>query len=206
MRTLIKIIITVLIIGTVMYYEQFFSFLGVIVCVIMIVVGYILHDSIKEVLEEWNVYFLVVGLCMYMIPWININIGLRIIHKDNQLNVVTAFYPLGKSLEKGYEIDTLKNIARCYVLDKEYYVKYEDMFMLKGETYNSLFSKRAFIAHGTDFKFKKKDLGHGILQICTYTDTTGVRHDIDMDGKCIQDSLYYPRVIDMTPDYSYTMY
>lgn len=206
MRTLIKIIITVLIIGTVMYYEQFFSFLGVIVCVIMIVVGYILHDSIKEVLEEWNVYFLVVGLCMYMIPWININIGLRIIHKDNQLNVVTAFYPLGKSLEKGYEIDTLKNIACCYVYDKKYYVEYEDMFVLKGDKYNSLFSRCAFIAHGTDLKFQKKDFGHGKLQICSYTDTMGVRHEIDMYGKCIQDPQYYPRLIDKTPDYTSTSY
>lgn len=211
MRTLIKIIIAVLIIGAVMYYEQFFSFFGLIACGIMILASCILPDSVKDVLDdvlddELNIYKLVIGFCLFMIPWINIDIGLRVIHEDNQLKVVTAFYPFGKSLGNGYEIDTLKNIACCYVYDKEYYVEYEDMFVLKGDKYNSLFSRCAFIAHGTDLKFQKKDFGHGKLQICSYTDTMGVRHEIDMYGKCIQDPQYYPRLIDKTPDYTSTSY
>ena len=154
----IKVVIAAIIIGAVMYIEQFFSGFGVMAIYIMAFISFILPDSINDIFEEWNLYFLAVALCLFMIPWIHIDIGLR--------------------------------------------VKHEDMFMLKGETYNTLFSKRAFVAHGTDYKFEKRNLGHGRLHICSYTDTLGVRREIDMDGKDIQDSKYSPRVIDATPDYS----
>lgn len=199
----IKVVIAAIIIGAVMYIEQFFSGFGVMAIYIMAFISFILPDSINDIFEEWNLYFLAVALCLFMIPWIHIDIGLRVIHKDNRVEVVTAFYPLGKTLGGGYEVDTLKNVACCYWQDGDgFSVKHEDMFMLKGETYNTLFSKRAFVAHGTDYKFEKRNLGHGRLHICSYTDTLGVRREIDMDGKDIKDSKYSPRVIDATPDYS----
>ena len=199
----IKVVIAAIIIGAVMYIEQFFAGFGVMAIYIMAIISFILPDSITDIFEEWNLYFLAVALCLFMIPWIHLDIGLRVIHKDNKVEVVTAFYPLGKILGGGYEVDTLKNVALCYEqYGDDFSVKHEEMFMLKGETYNSLFSKRAFVAHGTDYKFEKRNLGHGKLHICSYTDTLGVRHEIDMDGKNIKDSKYSPRVIDTTPDYS----
>lgn len=203
MMTLIKIFVAFLMIAGVMYYEQFYFGFGLMACAVMFVICLILPDSIKDIFDEWELYFLLAGFGMFMVPWIHLDIGLRVIHKDNRVEVVTAFYPLGKILGGGYEVDTLKNVALCYEqYGDDFSVKHEDMFMLKGETYNSLFSKRAFVAHGTDYKFEKRNLGHGKLHICSYTDTLGVRHEIDMDGKNIKDSKYSPRVIDTTPDYS----
>lgn len=186
-----------------MYIEQFFSGFGVMAIYIMAIISFILPDSITDIFEEWNLYFLAVALCLFMIPWIHLSIGLRVIHKDNRVEVVTAFYPLGKVLGNGYEVDTLKNVACCYrQYGDDFSVNCEDMFMLKGDKYNSLFSKSGFVAQGTDYKFEKRNLGHGRLHICSYTDTLGVRREIDMAGKNIHDSKYSPRVIDDTPDYS----
>ena len=119
---------------------------------------------------------------------------------------MTAFYPLGETLGYGYKIDTLKHIARCYEQDTEYSVNYDDMYVLKGDSIHSLFSKYEIIAQGNNFKFHKNDFGHGKLHICTYTDITGLKRTIDMYGNNILDSLYSPKVIDTSIDYNSSMY
>lgn len=93
----IKVVIAAIIIGAVMYIEQFFSGFGVMAIYIMAFISFILPDSINDIFEEWNLFFLAVALCLFMIPWIHIDIGLRVIHKDNKVEVVTAFYPWEKT-------------------------------------------------------------------------------------------------------------
>lgn len=189
-----------------MYCEQFVACIGVLACYLMVVIGFMLPDRITNILEKWEGYWFFIGSCLFFTTWIHLCIGLRVIHGDNQIKMVTAFYPLGKTLGDGYKIDTLKHIARCYEQDTKYSVNYDDMFVLKGKLCYSLFSKHALIACGKNFEFREKDFGHGKLYICSYTDTTGVKHEIDMYGNDIQDSHYSPKVIDTSIDYNSTMY
>lgn len=203
---ILKIALSVLIIGCVIYYEQtLFTGFGILACTFIVLISYILPNKIADVLKEMEGYFIIIGLCLYFITFIHLGIGLRVIHKDNQVRVVSAFYPFGKSFGIGEQIDTLKHIPCCYEQDKEFCVRYDDIFMLKEGKRNKLFNKHEVIAYGTDFKFREKDFGHGKLYICSFIDTTGVRYEVDMYGKVI-DKLYKPRVIDTSTDYFPTIY
>lgn len=57
----IKVVIAAIIIGAVMYIEQFFSGFGVMAIYIMAFISFILPDSINDIFEEWNLYFLAVA-------------------------------------------------------------------------------------------------------------------------------------------------
>lgn len=203
MRLIVPIIKTalgVLIIGCTMYYEQqFYIGIGICACYLMALIGLILpdiSDRITDFLGKWQGYWIFIGSCLFFTTWAHLGIGLRAIHDNNQVRVVSAFYPLGKTLDFGCKIDTLHHIGRCYKQDTKYYVNYEDMYLLSSSRHNTLFSNHAIVAQGTEFQFHERDFGHGFLHICSYTDTTGVKRVIDMYGANILDSSYEPIVID----------
>ncbi len=52
----IKVVIAAIIIGAVMYIEQFFSGFGVMAIYIMAFISFILPDSINDIFEEWNLF------------------------------------------------------------------------------------------------------------------------------------------------------
>ena len=197
---IIKISVAALIIGYSLYCKHYYTVLIMPAFWLLALFFYMLPDSITDDKDGWIIYFIGIGYIAFITTAIKLDTGLRAINDGHQIRLVTAFHPFGKCLENGYRVDTLRHIPRCYEKDVEYSVKHEEMYMLMGEKYNTLFSKTEIIARGTDFVFRDEEYGHGKLHVCSFTDTLGVKHNIDMYGNDIHERGYSPKVIEYRDD------
>lgn len=185
------------IVGGAMYCElHLFMGVGIMACFVCIIIGHMLPDRITDI-DYWKGGWTLVGIILYVTSMIGISTGLRVVNGEDELKIVTPFYPIGQDLCTGHRIDTLKHIANCYERDLfGYYVHYCDMYLLEGKNCSSLLTQYSIIAQGRDFSFAKRDFGHGELYVCSFTDMNGVRKTIDMYGHNVNDSVYKPHVID----------
>lgn len=199
-------VIAIPIIGFVIYWEQFITGLGILSCFLMALIGFALPGYITDVLERYNCYWVIACIFLFLSTIFHLSIGVRVLSEEDNVKVVSSYYPYGRILGVGHKIDTLFNMARCYRLERNYEVKRENMYILEKDSSIMLFSKYDLIIEGKDLHFKERELGHGKLHICSYFDKTGRRQEIDLYGQPINDYHYSPRVIDTSIDYNSATY
>lgn len=133
--------------------------------------------------------------------------GLKIIHhNDDTIEMVTGYYefgqniglPMGISYGRYDDIDTLA-LNSYYMATQGIHVQKENFYVLYSDSTILLFSADKFSTKKERLKCRtlfiyEKDLGHGELHVCAYTDTNGYFHEVDLNGGHINNPDYHPYV------------
>lgn len=155
----------------------------------------------------WNHVFGCLGILMSMM-WIVTLIfcQLKVIKNgDGTIEVVKPLYPfIGWSLAKGVSIDSVR-LKYSYRNEKSNYsVASSDYLLLKKEDSTVVvFGSFNKILEGKNPSFEQRDLGHGLLNVCTFRSSDGTIKTFDLTGKDVSSSGYEPPIINCDHDEAY---
>lgn len=198
MKTTIKILLALAAISATMYAEYYFPLLG-------IVAGGLLLVCTTMIKENVGLLLILTATLMYCSTFFYLSVGLRVIHHQDSVQVVTPFFPIGKSLGRGIRIDTLE---LAYSIEETYWNKYEiqvaPIFVLTAkEDSTQIVFRNAELIRGTQLQLKSYKTQWGNIDVCEFIDETGVKKVYDLYGQDINAKDYSPHIIAYKPDYYY---
>lgn len=198
MKYITHIFLAFIIIVGALYGESFCMGSAAIVAFFVLMFAY-LKFEIEEV-DYVSAIYLILSLILYGLSLVSQDVGLRAIVKVEKVKIVTTYYPIGRVLATGTQIDTLKHQPLRFEDDGHgVKIQYGDLYLLHNGDTITLLTNQSVVARGRKLSLQQRYFRWGFITTLTYYDDNGDLKVVDIENKDIRTKDYRPQILDIQP-------